>query len=157
LLDKGEITMQVSTEAVFAVDAQKAVKSMADALKSDARFNPPEWFGTVKGGPANERLPDSPDQWYMRVASVLRTVYIRGPIGTQRMRNKYGGRKEHTRGRAHHRKAGGKAIRLAMQKLQAAGYVKSEPKGRVLTPAGKAFVEKALGAGKEKPAQGLIG
>lgn len=136
--------MPVAAEPVFTVEAGKAIKAIAGKLKEDAKFNPPEWFGTVKGGPANERLPDNKDQWYMRVASILRTVITRGPIGTQKLRHKYGGNKEHTRGRPHHRPAGGKAIRLAMQKLQDAGYVKADPKGRVITAAGKAFVAKAL-------------
>ena len=138
-------------EPILSVGAQEAIDSLAKKLKEDAKFNPPEWYGTVKGGPANERLPESPDQWYMRVASVLRTVAIRGPVGTQRLRNKYGGQKEHTRGRAHHRKAGGKAIRLALQKLQDAGYVKNDPKGRVITAGGRAFMAKALLA--KKPAK----
>ena len=142
--------MVVSTEPIFAVAADKAIAGIAKTLKEDAKFNPPEWYGTVKGGPANERLPESPDLWYMRVASILRTVAIRGPVGTQRLRNKYGGRKEHTRGRAHHRPAGGKSIRLSLQKLQDAGYVKNEPKGRVITAAGRAFISKALGMTQEK-------
>jgi small subunit ribosomal protein S19e len=136
--------MLESEEPLFSVEAGKAIGLLAAKLKADAKFNPPEWFGTVKGGPANERLPDSVDQWYLRVGAILRTVALRGPVGTERLRNKFGGNKEHTRGRAHHRKAGGKAIRLAMQTLQEAGYVRKEPKGRVITPAGRAFIHKAV-------------
>ncbi len=142
--------MSVPADPIYTVEAGKAIKILAAKLKEDEKFAAPEWFGTVKGGPANERLPDSADQWFDRVASIFRTIAIRGPIGTQRMRNKYGGRQEHTRGRAHHKKAGGKAIRLAMQKLQSAGFVKNEPKGRVVTAAGRAFISKALGTKKEQ-------
>ncbi|MFA5247000.1 MAG: 40S ribosomal protein S19 [Candidatus Micrarchaeia archaeon] len=141
--------MSVPAEPLYIVEAGKAIKLLGDKLKEDPKFAIPEWFGTVKGGPANERLPDTPEQWYARVAAILRTIAIRGPIGTQRLRNKFGGRQEHTRGRAHHKKAGGKSIRLAMQKLQEAGYVKNEPKGRVITAVGRAFITKALGTKKE--------
>ncbi len=144
--------MSVQAEPLLSVEASKAVGMLADELKKDANFNPPEWYAMVKGGPANERLPDSPDQWYLRLASIFRTIALRGPVGTQRLRHKYGGKKEHTRGRAHHRKSGGKAIRLAMQKLQQAGFVKSEPGGRVLSAAGKAFINGALKAVRQKVA-----
>jgi len=140
--------MSIPADPLYTVEAGKAIRLIGDRLKEDSRFSIPEWYGRVKGGPANERLPDSPDQWYSRVASVFRTVALRGPIGTQRLRHKYGGRQEHTRGRAHHKKAGGKSIRLAMQKLQEAGYVKNDPRGRVATAAGKAFIAKALAAQK---------
>jgi small subunit ribosomal protein S19e len=136
--------MSVPADPLYAVEPGKAIRLLAAKLKEDGRFQAPEWFGSVKGGPANERLPESAEQWFDRVAAILRTIAMRGPMGTQRLRNKFGGRQEHTRGRAHHRKAGGKAIRLAMQRLQAAGYVKNEPKGRVVTPAGRAFISKAL-------------
>jgi small subunit ribosomal protein S19e len=141
--------MSVPADPNYTVEAGKAIRLLAAKLKEDSQFAAPDWFGTVKGGPANERLPDTPEQWFDRMASILRTIAIRGPIGTQRLRNKYGGRQEHTRGRAHHKKAGGKTIRLAMQKLQVAGYVKNEPKGRIVTAAGRAFISAALGTKKE--------
>lgn len=140
--------MSVPADPIYAVEAGKAIKLLAAKLKEDGKFAAPDWFGTVKGGPANERLPDSPEQWFDRVAAILRTIAIRGPVGTQRLRNKFGGCQEHTRGRAHHKKAGGKAIRLAMQKLQSAGFVKNDPKGRVVTAEGRAFIDKALGTKK---------
>lgn len=136
--------MSIPADPIYTVEAGKAIRLLGEKLREDPKFAIPEWFGTVKGGPANERLPDSPDLWYARVASIFRTIATRGPIGTQRLRNKYGGRQEHTRARAHHKKAGGKSIRLAMQKLQDAGYVKNDPKGRIVTAAGKAFIAKVL-------------
>ena len=140
--------MSVPADPIYTIEAGKAIKLLAAKLKEDSQFAAPDWFGTVKGGPANERLPDTPEQWFDRVASILRTIAIRGPMGTQRLRNKYGGCQEHTRGRAHHKKAGGKTIRLSMQKLQTAGYVKNDPKGRVITATGRAFIDKALGTKK---------
>ncbi|MFH1780133.1 MAG: 40S ribosomal protein S19 [Candidatus Micrarchaeota archaeon] len=125
--------------------ADKAIKAIAGELKKIESLKPPEWVGLVKAGAGNERLPESPDFWYHRLASILLTVYKRGPVGTERLRNKYGERKEHKVSRFHHRKAGGKIIRLGLQKLEMISFIKqneAKKKGRVIAPKGLSFLEK---------------
>ncbi len=135
----------MSSELNMPADA--VIKAVAAELKKNEKFKPPAWYGTVKAGINNDRLPESPDLWYSRVAAVLRTVALRGPVGVQRLRHKYGGKKEHTRARAHHAKGGGKVLRVALQQLEAAGYVaKSEKGGRVIAPAGHSVLDKAAKA-----------
>ncbi len=130
--------------SVLKVSAQKAVDGIALSLEKVEAVKIPPWFGVVKTGPHAERLPESPKLWYKRVAALLRTLIVRGNVGVRRLRNKFGGKKEHTVGRAHHKKAGGKSIRLALQQLEKAGFVKKEKAGgRAVTAAGVAFAEKA--------------
>jgi small subunit ribosomal protein S19e len=89
-----------------------------------------------------ERLPSDPNFWYIRSASILRQVYLNGPVGVSRLRTKYGCKQEHTVHHKHHVKAGGSIIRDALIELQKAGYVKNTKAGRVITPAGKSFMDK---------------
>lgn len=117
--------------------------AVAGILEGQKVVSPPEWSQFVKTGSHAERVPQSPKFWFERCASLLLTV-DRRVVGVQRLRNKYGGRTSNTVSRSHHRKAGGKAIRVALQQLEKAGLVeKKQKKGRTITPAGKAIIAKA--------------
>ncbi|MGI0100208.1 MAG: 30S ribosomal protein S19e [Candidatus Micrarchaeaceae archaeon] len=125
---------------LYDVKASDAVKLAADRLKG--KIKKPDYVDYVKSGSNKERVPQDPDFWYMRSASVLRQVYLNGPIGVSRLRTRYGSRKEHVMHRRHHRMAGGSIIRDALQALEGLEYVKNTKEGRVITPKGKSFMDK---------------
>ena len=75
--------------------------------------------------------------------SLLRKIYIHGPIGVSQLESDYGGRKEIGYYVGHHRDAGGSAIRKAIQQLEAAGLVaKHGRKGRILTGKGVSLLDR---------------
>lgn len=125
------------------VPVQKVIEKTADELKKIAEIKPPEWAGLVKTSSHNERVPGSPEFWFDRCASILYQVFRNGPVGTEALRNKYGGKTGHSVSRQHHRKAGGKTIRLALQQLEKAGLVKKEKTGRVVTSKGLSLLDKS--------------
>ncbi|MCD6331583.1 MAG: 30S ribosomal protein S19e, partial [Thermoplasmata archaeon] len=89
-----------------------------------------------------ERPPEDPDWWYIRVASVLRKVYMRGPIGVSRLRALYGGRRDRGVKPYKHVKGSGSIARKALQQLEALGLVeKVEGKGRKITSKGQSLVD----------------
>jgi small subunit ribosomal protein S19e len=103
---------------------------------------PPEWATYVKTGSHVERVPQVPDWWYVRTASLLRKLYMEGPIGVQRLRKEYGGRKRKGDAPAHHKKAGGSIIRTSLQQLEKAGLVdKVEKSGRVVSKKGRSLLD----------------
>jgi small subunit ribosomal protein S19e len=89
------------------------------------------------------RTPDNPDWWYVRAASLLRRVAIKGPAGVGTFRSWYGGSKKRGVRPEQHRDAGGKIIRTCFKQLEQAGLLKKDVKGRTLTPKGQAFLDKA--------------
>lgn len=118
------------------------IEELARYLKDNvAEVKPPEWAIYAKTGSHKERVPDDPDWWYKRCASVLRKLYIHGPVGIERLRVAYGGRKDMGRARKHFGKAGGSSIRKALQQLEQAGLVARTREGRVLTPKGQALLD----------------
>lgn len=125
---------------IFDVKGSAIVKLAADRLKE--KIKKPAYIEHVKSGPNKERNPHDPDFWFMRSASILRQVYVNGPIGVERLRTRYGSRKEHTMHRRHTMKAGGSIIRDALQALEKTGMVKNTKAGRVITPQGKSFMDK---------------
>jgi len=114
----------------------KYLKDNVDAIK------PPEWAPYVKTGAHAERAPQNPDWWYIRCASLLRKVYIKGPIGIEHLRSEYGGRKDRGTRPEHTRKGGGAIIRKALQQLEKAGLIGTiKGKGRVITSEGRRLLD----------------
>lgn len=128
------------------VPPQKMIERMSEKLKKDENIKPPAWSRFVKTGVASERPPVQEDWWFVRSAAVLRSIYLNGPVGTQRLRTAFGSRKSRGHKPDKHAKAGGKILRTILQQLEKAGYVKkvdAPKKGRVITPKGQRFLERA--------------
>lgn len=119
------------------------IRRLAQDLRSRDEIEPPEWALFVKTGAHKERAPDDPDWWYMRCASILRKVYLKGPIGTERLRIDYGGRKRRGVKPNKFHKGSGTIVRTALQQLEMAGFImKRGTKGREMTNIGRSYMDK---------------
>lgn len=131
----------------FNVSQQELVQAVSKELQSQNLVKAPEWAQFVKTGQHNERPPTQEDWWYTRSASVLHKIDILGPIGTQKLRRKYGGRKNLGYKPEAFREGSGNIIRKILQQLEASQLVKQVDKdgrkGRVLTPTGTSLLDKA--------------
>jgi small subunit ribosomal protein S19e len=134
------------------VSVSNFIDRLAKYLKENVdAVTPPVWASIVKTGSHVQQQPQNPNWWYVRCASLLRKIYVHGPIGLEKLRASYGGRK--SRGvKPHHAcKAGGSVIRKALKELETAGYVETvKARGRRMTPAGRKLLkEVAEEVGKE--------
>jgi small subunit ribosomal protein S19e len=138
----------------FDVPADKLIGELASLLKQKPELVPPKWASFVKTGSHKERPPLEKDWWYIRAASVLRSVCKSGPVGVSKLRTKYGGAKNKGLKPERFRKASGNIIRKILQQLTVAGLVSYKKdgvhKGRVITPAGSAILSKAAKACKKQ-------
>jgi small subunit ribosomal protein S19e len=126
------------------IHAQKFILALASKLKEMAEFKMPEWALFAKTGRAKERPPEDKDWWYIRAASILRAIYLKGPVGVERLRTKYGSRKNRGMKPEKFYKASGKIIRVILQQATKAGlaeHVTGKKTGRRLTKKGKEFLE----------------
>ena len=129
---------------IYDTNTQELIKKAANALKE--KIKAPEWSMFVKTGVAKERPPVDRDWWYMRAASILRKIYLFGPIGTNKLRVKYSSRKN--RGYVPEKtfSGSGKIIRVILQQLEKEELIKKAEKGvhkgRIITPKGKSFLDK---------------
>ena len=77
---------------------------------------------------------------------MLRSVYLKGPLGTNKLRVKYGNRKNVGTAGERVFRASGKIIRLILQQLEKIEFVKQVEKkghkGRMVTGKGKSFLDK---------------
>ncbi|MBU5575170.1 MAG: 30S ribosomal protein S19e [Candidatus Aenigmatarchaeota archaeon] len=128
------------------VPAQKLINEVAKALEAYKEIQPPLWSKFTKTGVCCERPPIQDNFWYLRCASILRKLYISNtPIGVRKLQTVYGKLRRRGHKPPHHRKAGGKIIRLMLQQLEKAGFItKTEKpkKGRIITPKGIKFLDK---------------
>ncbi|HDN74074.1 30S ribosomal protein S19e [Archaeoglobales archaeon] len=125
---------------VYDVPADILIRRVADKLKN--MVAPPEWAKYVKTGTHKQRGPQQSDWWYLRLASIFRRVYIDGPVGIERLRTYYGGRKRRGVKPPKFRKGSGAIIRTALHQLEQLGFLKKTKDGRVVTPMGRSFLDK---------------
>jgi len=127
---------------VFDVPPAPLIERVADRLKQAPQVAPPEWAPFVRTGVHTEKSPDQTDWWHRRVAAVFRKVYILGPVGTERLSAKFGGRRDDGSAPYHPRKGSRAIIRLAVQQLEELGYVsQANNRGRDVTGPGRKFLD----------------
>lgn len=129
---------------VYDVPSDVLINKLREILQNED-IPPPSWIHFVKTGCHKEKPPHERDWWYTRCASLLRKIYLHGPIGINELRKEYGGAKRsiHGYGAPYHKDAGGAIIRHAVQGLEKLGYIeKVEKKGRVVTRQGMQKLDK---------------
>jgi len=123
---------------------------LAEALKKIPEIEEPEWVKFVKSGTSRERPIEDPDFWYKRTASILKQIYKNKVVGVNRLRTRYGGKKNRGSKPEKFFKSGGKIIRKILQQTDKAGLteiakdirgVRSKKPGRQLTETGKKLME----------------
>ena len=115
------------------VPADVLISKLTDILKKED-IPPPSWISFVKTGAHADKPPQDKGWWHTRCASILRKIYVHGPIGVNELRKEYGGAKPVGYGASNHKDAGGAIIRNAIQGLEKLGYIeKVEKKGRVVS------------------------
>lgn len=128
---------------VYEVPAGPLIEHLAEYLRSSVeQVKPPQWALYAKTGAHKERPPEDPDWWYKRAASLLRRLYIAGPLGISRLRKLYGGRRRYPMRKAHSVRAGGSSLRKILQQFERAKLVTHSKKGRILTDQGKSLLDK---------------
>jgi len=143
---------------VYDIPADVFLRQVAEELKKSAEVQPPKWAGFVKTGVHKQMPPEDPDWWYIRAASVMRRVYIDGPVGVQRMRTFYGGKKDRGSNPYRFRRGSGSVLRTILQQLEKAGYVVQGKKdGRKITPSGMSFLDGVAGSLKKDAAEAVPG
>ncbi len=136
---------------VYDIPANILIRRLAQDLKSREQIQAPDWAAYVKTGAHKERAPDDPDWWYTRCASILRKIYVNGPIGTERLRIQYGGRMRRGGTPNVHHKGSGAIVRTALQQLERAGFVtKRGNKGREMTSAGRSYMDRVSASLKKE-------
>ncbi len=128
----------------YDIPAEKLIEKVAAKLREIETIKAPEWAEFAKTGRHTEKAPTQKDWWHTRAASILRKVYMKGPIGTSRLAEEYGGFAD--RGSRPNRAVKGSRniARKCIMQLEASGLVaKNKNKGRVVTAKGQKLLDAA--------------
>ena len=121
---------------VYDVPADILINRLSEILKNED-IPAPDWASFVKTGTHADKPPQNSGWWHVRCASILRKIYLHGPISVNELRSRYGGGRPVGYGAAHHKDASGAIIRNAIHGLEKLGLVVNiEKKGRMLTKQG---------------------
>ena len=121
---------------VYDVPADILINRLSEILKNED-IPAPDWAPFVKTGTHADKPPQNSGWWYVRCASILRKIYLHGPLSVNELRSMYGGGRPVGYGAAHHKDASGAIIRNAIHGLEKLGLVVNiEKKGRMLTKQG---------------------
>jgi len=122
---------------------ESELRKIAAKLSSEKIVEYPEWAKYVKTGINREKSPQNENWWYLRAASILRKIYLKGPIGAEKLSKEYGGLQNRGSKPDRFKKGSRKIIRVIMQQLEDKNLVKkseSLKKGRIITKEGLEFL-----------------
>ena len=128
---------------VYDVPAEKLILKVSEKLKENDKIVPPEWAEFAKTGIHTERAPVQQDWWYTRAASIMRKLYVKGPMGTSKLAGEYGGFND--RGCKPNKAVKGSRniVRKCLVQLQDAGLLEAtqDKQGRKISPAGQKLLD----------------
>ena len=128
----------------YDLPASVIIDRLATHLKEEVdEITPPEWTLFARTGVHTQRPPTNPDWWFVRCASILRKIYVKGPIGIEKLRQEYGGRKDRGAKPEHAKKGSGSIVRNALKQLNKAGLVKPQrTEGKIVTNKGRQLLDR---------------
>jgi small subunit ribosomal protein S19e len=116
---------------------------LAAELRKEEAIRPPDWALFAKTGTHKDRAPGTKDWWYLRSASILRKLQVRGPSGVVRVADEYGGKKDYGSAPYHARSGSRSIAREILQQLEKAGLVSTiRLRGRALSGKGQSLLMK---------------
>lgn len=132
----------------YDVPADLLITGLVEKMGSYDKINAPDWASQVKTGTHRERPPVQDDWWHTRAASILRKVAIKGPIGTNRISQEFGGAKN--RGVKKNKAVSGSrnVSRKILQQLADSGLIENSMNsagtvnhGKIVSPVGQALLD----------------
>uniref|UniRef100_A0AAR2K7F4 Small ribosomal subunit protein eS19 n=2 Tax=Pygocentrus nattereri TaxID=42514 RepID=A0AAR2K7F4_PYGNA len=128
------------------VNQQEFVRALAAFLKKSGKLKVPDWVDIVKLAKHKELAPCDENWFYIRAASTVRHLYLRGGVGVGSMTKIYGGRKRNGVCPSHFSVGSKNVARKVLQALEALKMVEKDPNGgRRLTPQGTRDLDRIAG------------
>ncbi len=136
---------------IYDIPKTELIERAAKELQKVEAVKPPQWVLFAKTGAHKQRQPSRDDWWFVRAAAILRRLSdSEGPIGVQKLRTVYGGKKNKGHAPERFYRGSGNILRKVFQQLETAGLAKKVDKGlhkgRVITPQGLSFLGKIADA-----------
>ncbi|KAF0045594.1 hypothetical protein F2P81_002123 [Scophthalmus maximus] len=113
------------------VNQQEFVRALAAFLKKSGKLKVPDWVDLVKLGKHKELAPSDENWFYIRAASTVRHLYLRGGAGVGSMTKIYGGRNRNGVCPSHYSVGSKNVARKVLQALELLKMIEKDPNGQV--------------------------
>ncbi|TNN89178.1 40S ribosomal protein S19 [Liparis tanakae] len=128
------------------VNQQEFVRALSAFLKKSGKLKVPDWVDLVKLGKHKELAPSDENWFYIRAASTVRHLYLRGGAGVGSMTKIYGSRQRNGVCPAHYSVGSKNVARKVLQALELLKMVEKDPNGgRRLTSQGTRDLDRIAG------------
>ncbi|KAI3361204.1 hypothetical protein L3Q82_013399 [Scortum barcoo] len=128
------------------VNQQEFVRALAAFLKKSGKLKVPDWVDLVKLGKHKELAPSDENWFYVRAASTVRHLYLRGGAGVGSMTKIYGSRQRNGVCPAHYSVGSKNVARKVLQALELLKMIEKDPNGgRRLTAQGTRDLDRIAG------------
>ncbi|KAG8009919.1 40S ribosomal protein S19, partial [Nibea albiflora] len=128
------------------VNQQEFVRALAAFLKKSGKLKVPDWVDLVKLGKHKELAPSDENWFYIRAASTVRHLYLRGGAGVGSMTKIYGSRQRNGVCPAHYSVGSKNVARKVLQALELLKMIEKDPNGgRRLTSQGTRDLDRIAG------------
>ncbi|XP_051812625.1 40S ribosomal protein S19 isoform X1 [Acanthochromis polyacanthus] len=139
-------TSEMPGVTVKDVNQQEFVRALAAFLKKSGKLKVPDWVDLVKLGKHKELAPSDENWFYIRAASTVRHLYLRGGAGVGSMTKIYGGRNRNGVCPAHYSVGSKNVARKVLQALELLKMIEKDPNGgRRLTSQGTRDLDRIAG------------
>ena len=112
------------------VPASIFISTYATYLKNSGQIQLPSWVDIVKSGAHKTFSPIDSDWIFLRLASLVRKIYINGGLGVGSLRKIYGNKKKRGTEPAKKKLSSGKIIRLALKELERLKIIEKSSTGK---------------------------
>ena len=119
------------------VPADAFIAQLSAHIAKNKVVEAPKWAELVKTGCLKQMPPNDTNWWYTRAASIARQVYLHPETSVEQLKNRYGTNKNYGVAPKHFCQCSGKVIRVILQQLESAGWIKSGETGRNMTAKGQ--------------------
>ena len=119
------------------VPADAFISQLSAHIAKNKIVEAPKWADLVKTGCLKQMPPNETNWWYTRAASIARQVYLHPETSVEQLKNRYGANKNYGVAPKHFCQCSGKVIRVILQQLEQAGWIKSGETGRNITAKGQ--------------------
>ncbi|KAF1388190.1 hypothetical protein PFLUV_G00087630 [Perca fluviatilis] len=128
------------------VNQQEFVRALSAFLKKSGKLKVPDWVDLVKLGKHKELAPSDENWFYIRAASTVRHLYLRGGAGVGSMTKIYGSRQRNGVCPAHYSVGSKNVARKVLQALELLKMIEKDPNGgRRLTAQGTRDLDRIAG------------
>lgn len=137
------------TQEIYKVKPRDFIDALSDYLISSNKVKLPENYDILKTGYGREHAPEDRNWYYIRLASIVRKIILKGRVSHGKLAADYGNRKDRGVRPSKKTGAGKYLIDTALKNLESMGWINWSQGNDILTSSAKEILSEIIEKVKE--------